>query len=688
MEDGEEEELNTKKPSGSYSASEQGEQAPPAYVAGSVRSEPADGGKGGKKNDDNKKANRCALIVAIFGLLFALAAIVPTVFCQLLWWYWVWTITAPALFLGFIGIILAAVKKREAALCCAGFAIVLGLAAIVWGSFEIIQTQSYQGALAFETQTIKYVKESGDSKDSGILSGNFGTEDFTVNASVVSSQDDALMKAYHYHLFGRYCKGRAYDWGHRKTVIADEVKCRRKTEDWFIKKFVTVSGSRYEGCGTDHAFEGVDTYEDSPVYLTHKDTVDAKKYVYASKDLKKENQKELDEFCKDFKVEKFKEDRDNCDKQIKSAFEPKCKKENGGQMFTKGFDEIKKIDWAKKRIFSEGGDERLPTINDINRIRNAKLKKELDKEACEARLLEYEAPNPLQIGKIKGKIKVKAKPIYEESKYKKILMASGIMKGVEEIFADAKFEFTKTKEVDGVEVNITVENNFVNGRIYFCQLTQEEKEKQAANEVKLRAVQKKNKYKMQIKALEASKDKEGVKEALCKAAVNKDAAELDALISTNKPKLPEKPEDLDNFNIPQPPSHEPDEPTWVKPGDPDYEEEMAQYKREKEEYDRRMKEYERKMKEYNQKSKGWQKILEDWRKKNAEYCKAITAKYEENKKKYDDHKNKYGESFCPSCCSRGDEIRYCAPKTTNLGGTITGSNNVNIPGDGNGLNFG
>jgi len=476
MEDGEEEELNTKKPSGSYSTSEQGEQAPPAYAAGSVRSEPADAGKGGKRNDDNKKANRCALIVAIFGLLFALAAIVPTVFCHLLWWYWVWTLTTPALFFGFIGLILAAVKKREAASCCAGFAIVLGLAAIVWGSFEVIQANSYQGKLEFEeTKTFALVDADnrGVSKfnpdmitDGGEISWKFQS-----NASTVSSLDDDLMKAFHYHVLGRYCKGRAYDWNYRKTKFADEIKCNRKTEKWFMHQFLKVTGSRYVGCATNQAFEGVDTYTQSPVYLTHSDINEAKKYVYASKDLKKEKQKELDEYCKDFKVEKFKEARKKCDTEIKSTYEPLCKTENGELMFTKGFKgEIEKI--KTKKPEKPGKTSPSWNLNIINSNRKEKQLEQLKKGDCGAMLITYkgfavdeEGSRIPELASPDGYVKKmkKAKPIYKESKYESIFKRS-----IENMFANAKFEFTKTKEVDGDEVK---------GPGQQCTLTDEEEEK-------------------------------------------------------------------------------------------------------------------------------------------------------------------------------------------------------------------
>jgi len=538
MEDGEEEELNTKKPSGSYSTSEQGEQAPPAYAAGSVRSEPADAGKGGKRNDDNKKANRCALIVAIFGLLFALAAIVPTVFCHLLWWYWVWTLTTPALFFGFIGLILAAVKKREAASCCAGFAIVLGLAAIVWGSFEVIQSQSYQGKLDFVTLTIDFTMLAEDKK----AIAEWGSEargeikdynKFQVNASEVSSHDDALMKAYHYHLLGWYCNGRAYDWNYRKTIFVDEIKCNRKTEDWYIKKFVTVSGSRYEGCGTNQAFDGVDTYTQSPVYLTHEDMVEAKKYVYASDALKKEKQKVLDEFCKDFKVEKFEEAREKCDKEIKSSFEPKCKKENGGMMFTKGFeDNFKKIQWMKfndkVKIWSS------QSFDQVQKDRKKKLREILEKGDCGKMLLQYEGfaiPKGGGATKIEGKWMKKtkaAKPIFEETKSKYILLPDGVgkMQNLDKIFAKAKFEFTKTQEVDGDEVRLPDRPKIPRrpdtdpGQSGTCKLTEEENVKDELIKKKWQAIKDENQFKRKVKDLEEElKNADSKKKATLETAI-------------------------------------------------------------------------------------------------------------------------------------------------------------------------
>ena len=68
---------------------------------------------------------------------------------------------------------------------------------------------------------------------------------------------------------------------------------------------------------------GVDTYGDSPIYKTHMSKQNRKKDHY-TKPGEKALKKKLDDFCANFKVDKFIEERDKCDDMMEDKFSMSC----------------------------------------------------------------------------------------------------------------------------------------------------------------------------------------------------------------------------------------------------------------------------------------------------------------------------------------------------------------------------
>jgi len=289
----------------------------------------AAGGGGGAAA--GKSGFTIAKIIAIVALVLALIAMGLSIYCTLLWWDWPWVFTAPALVLAIAALIFAFAFKGhdEAVLCCAAIGAILALAALIWCSVEIVWCNSYQGRLDVVF---------GGSGGSGGSSGS-GTKSLSLLFQLDEKKTE-LEKQEFMHSKGHLCKGRCYDWSYEKAKLAREIDCKRKVEKWFKDKY--LKGGKISHCTSEAVYKGVDTYESSPIHLSHKDIVEGNKFRYPKDSLthsEKILQETLDTFCAKFDVGKYLERRKECDDHLKNEFKPTCKKEYGGFVFEKGDEE-------------------------------------------------------------------------------------------------------------------------------------------------------------------------------------------------------------------------------------------------------------------------------------------------------------------------------------------------------------
>merc|ERR1719283_505663 len=147
------------------------------------------------------------------------------------------------------------------------------------------------------------------------------------------------------HENGYICQGRCYDWSYQKERLTMKMDCDRKVEKWYLNKYLDKMSN---GCQTS-AYEGVDSYWESPIYQSHEDIVKANRVQYGKSGSAKAEQKiwkeKLKDFCDNFDgATELAEKINKCEKKLKKSFKPKCFKEYGGYFFAEGkkMEEIEK----------------------------------------------------------------------------------------------------------------------------------------------------------------------------------------------------------------------------------------------------------------------------------------------------------------------------------------------------------
>jgi len=272
------------------------------------------GGEGGGGGGVAKKKFGLPQDLAVGALIISLFAVGLSIWCSLLWWDWPFVITIPALSLALAAVVLAFVapKHVDAILCCSVIGFIFGLAGLIWCAVEIGFCHSYQGPLK-----IKY-------------------DEFKLKLDALPGE---YTKAKHYYdEYGPKCNGECYDWWYQKEMFIMNAECKQASEKWFLDKHFK-KGVGYGNCQFDDAYDSVDSYHASPIYLTHKAIADNNK-VYPDSGLwsKSTLKAELKKICKDFdkNVKKFLKNREKCDKKLKKNFEPKCVNDRHGIYFTKG----------------------------------------------------------------------------------------------------------------------------------------------------------------------------------------------------------------------------------------------------------------------------------------------------------------------------------------------------------------
>jgi len=295
----------------------------------------AGGGGGGGGGGAAKSGFTIPKIIALVAAIFTLVALGLSIYCTLLWWDWPWVLTAPALALVIVALVFAFVFKGhdEAVLVCAAIGIILALAAIIWCAVELAWCNSYQGQL-FSKDVEKVVTE----------------------VIKIKPNKFEIMKLKHQN--GHICKGRCYDWSNRKERLTMEMDCNRKVEKWYLGKYL----DKMKHCKRS-AYEGVDSYSESPIYQSHEDIVKANKVQYgkgkilgATADSARKDK--LKEICDNFDdAKKFAKKIKKCEKKLKEKYAPKCYEKYGGFLFAKGepgkndvWEKIKKSDACKMKV--------------------------------------------------------------------------------------------------------------------------------------------------------------------------------------------------------------------------------------------------------------------------------------------------------------------------------------------------
>ena len=109
--------------------------------------------------------------------------------------------------------------------------------------------------------------------------------------------------------------------------------CKCETEKWFRENFFKENQIEISQC-TKSDYEGVDSYQDSPIWQSHHNIVDFNKFKYHPKSGLPGSKSELDasraKFCEKFDDAMFIEKRRKCQDKIEGKFGPKCIKEQGG----------------------------------------------------------------------------------------------------------------------------------------------------------------------------------------------------------------------------------------------------------------------------------------------------------------------------------------------------------------------
>merc|ERR1712087_1033437 len=140
---------------------------------------------------------------------------------------------------------------------------------------------------------------------------------------------EGIEKQYFYYQNGKYCQGRCFDWARRKKLMKKMHSCNEKVEKWFEEKLLNSSSrscqwnKRIGEVVIESPVAGVDTYSASPIYLTHQDVQEKKKWEYSEEEERKLKKQE-GMFCEKFEVDKFIQQRDKCEKEMEKKFSPKC----------------------------------------------------------------------------------------------------------------------------------------------------------------------------------------------------------------------------------------------------------------------------------------------------------------------------------------------------------------------------
>jgi len=294
--------------------------------------EKADGGKKGGGGGSGKIG--LPQILAIVAIIITLIALVLAIYCALLWWFWPLVLAIPALTLAIVAIILAFVASShiEAIIVCSALGIIFGFCGLVWGAVEIALCHSYQGHLRPTITYVNWLETADKIKD-----------------------DYAKAEYFHSHA-EETCKGRCYDWFYQKQILGSQAACLKATQDYVKEYFLTKGGDysgKYGSCQFTQIGSGVDQYEASPIYRTHRDYYDGSRQVFAegAKDDKSSREIELGKFCDKFDVTKFVEQREKCDAKLEKFGKFECRPDFATLVFKvkeSKCEEIPKIKECKK----------------------------------------------------------------------------------------------------------------------------------------------------------------------------------------------------------------------------------------------------------------------------------------------------------------------------------------------------
>jgi len=320
------------------------------------------GGGGGKKGGFGLDK-----IIAIVAFVFAIIALALTIMLHLLWWYWPWCVTAPALTLALAAVIISFVapSHKDATLTCAIIGIIFSIGVIAWCAVDLSACHSYQGPYHTRTWKKKFVPMLSPTE---ALRAEKKDPEYEMKSDLKSYLLDreGIEKQYFYYQNGQYCQGRCFDWARKKKLMKKMHSCNEKVEKWFEEKLLNSSSRSCQwnkriGEGKiESPVAGVDTYSASPIYLTHLDVQEKKKWRYSEEEEKKLKKQE-EKFCEKFEVDevdKFIEQRDKCEKEMEEKFSPKCQTkeltwEETKQSFKEKPNTLKKT--GKKVKFSKTG---------------------------------------------------------------------------------------------------------------------------------------------------------------------------------------------------------------------------------------------------------------------------------------------------------------------------------------------
>jgi len=314
------------------------------------------GGGGGAPASSASKLEKIALYIAIVALVLCLIALALSCYLTWLWWYWNLVLTVPALAIALVALFFAPLcpKKKmplfqpghhEISLGFGALGIILGLAGLIWCCVEIGWAHTNQGGPLLGVKN--RIRRSPDP------SKGFGGLRFEQ---------------------GHLCHGRAFDWGYQSKALVMEHNCLvknakflkdlAKSAEGAVKNLAkTATGDilslrrRRSSCckgDGDHgwpSYEGVDSYDASPVYKTHNDIVthNSASYIPTPSAMLTLHQTAHDAACVAFDkdLKEFYKAREKCDKALKKM-DPKCEKDEKSKGYTYKF--TKKADdpgWEK-----------------------------------------------------------------------------------------------------------------------------------------------------------------------------------------------------------------------------------------------------------------------------------------------------------------------------------------------------
>jgi len=292
------------------------------------------GGGGGAPASSASKLEKIALYIAIVALVLCLIALALSCYLTVLWWYWNLVLTVPALAIALVALFFAPLcpKKKmplfqpghhEISLGFGALGIILGLAGLIWCCVEIGWAHTNQGGPLLGVGGKKGGEKGAE--------GAFGGLRFEQ---------------------GHLCHGRAFDWGYQSKALVMEHNCLVKNAK-FLKDLAksaegavkdlakTATGDilslrrRRSSCckGGDHgwpSYEGVDSYDASPVYKSHEDIVahNSASYIPTPSAELTLRQTAHDAACVAFDkdLKEFYKAREKCDKALKKM-DPKCEKD-------------------------------------------------------------------------------------------------------------------------------------------------------------------------------------------------------------------------------------------------------------------------------------------------------------------------------------------------------------------------